>query len=185
MNTKTFSEAMSKIDDKYIEKAIYYHSNRSKNVWIKWGTMAAGICLVIGILTCLNIPAKQLPETPTDEMTDSIAVGDIAPMIYVNDTLYIQHPLCRSYPEIKDYFIYLGKIESNTSSAHAPSENFQANDAIIGAKVYQCENSIAVLINGRYWIYEKYHNPSEDNWDELSEQEKMERNPNYKGTEMP
>ena len=48
MNTKKFSEAMGEIDSKYVEKAMNYQAKKKKNSWLKWGAMAACLCLVIG-----------------------------------------------------------------------------------------------------------------------------------------
>lgn len=47
MNTKKFSEAMGEIDNKYIEKAINYQSKSVNHRFIKWGTLAACLCLII------------------------------------------------------------------------------------------------------------------------------------------
>lgn len=47
MNTKKFSEAMSEIDDKYVEEALNYKKKAQKNSWLKWGAMAACLCLVV------------------------------------------------------------------------------------------------------------------------------------------
>lgn len=52
MNTKKFSEAMGEIDTKYIEKAMNYQAKKKKNGWLKWGAMAACLCLVaVGAFT--------------------------------------------------------------------------------------------------------------------------------------
>lgn len=52
MNTKKFSEAMSEIDDKYIEEAANYERKQKNYSWIKWGAMAACLCvaLIAGVL---------------------------------------------------------------------------------------------------------------------------------------
>ena len=55
-------------------------------------------------------------------------------------------------------FIYLGEIESKVSSSQEPKENFQANDDIVGAKVYQYENDIVILIDGKYFLYSNLEN---------------------------
>ncbi len=46
MNTKKFSEAMNELDNKYVEKAINYQAKKRKPVWMKWGAMAACLCLM-------------------------------------------------------------------------------------------------------------------------------------------
>lgn len=55
MNTKKFSEAMSEIDDKYYVEATNYQSNRKKQSWIKWGAIAACLCLIVAAFPVANI----------------------------------------------------------------------------------------------------------------------------------
>ena len=113
-------------------------------------------------------------------------VADAAPMVYVNDTLYIQSSDQKGYPEQKDDFVYLGKILSDVTNYQGdgadgiPKENFQANDPIVGCEVYQYGENIVVKINGSYWLYMKYGEP-EITWDDLTEQEKADLDPTYKG----
>lgn len=49
MNAKKFSEAMNEIDNKYVDEAIQYKGKKAqkKLVWIKWGAMAACLCLIV------------------------------------------------------------------------------------------------------------------------------------------
>lgn len=56
MNLKQFSEAMDMLDDKYISESLQYKKKRKRNVWIKWGSIAACVCAVlsIGILNIYN-----------------------------------------------------------------------------------------------------------------------------------
>ena len=93
---------------------------------------------------------------PVEESPEEAVPGDIAPMIYVNDTLYITSPAQEGYAEWREEFSYLGKIESEVSSDREPEENFQANDPIIGCEVYQYGEDIVVKINGKYWLYVEY-----------------------------
>ena len=58
MNTKQFSEAMSEVDDKYIEEAIRYRRKNKKRSWVKWGALAACLALVLAI----SIPMAILQE---------------------------------------------------------------------------------------------------------------------------
>ncbi len=48
MNSKKFSEAMSEIDNKYINEVILYKKRTKKFSWLKWGVIAA--CFVVAIL---------------------------------------------------------------------------------------------------------------------------------------
>lgn len=89
------------------------------------------------------------------------SIADVAPMVYVNDTLYKQSTTQTSYAELNEEFVYLGEIEievinDQSISDGIPNKNFQANHSIVGSKVYQYGDDIVIEINGKYWLYEKY-----------------------------
>ena len=101
----------------------------------------------------------QLGVTGEDLLKALVPIcGDIVPMVYVNDTLYRIVDPQPNFADEKSSFNLLGKIESTVSSSEEPKENFQANDDIVGAAVYQYGDSIVVEIEGKYWLYENYHN---------------------------
>ncbi len=164
MNAKKFSDAMSELDTKYVDEALNYKKKAKKPIWVKWGTIAACLCLIaVAIITVPSI----LPSQDGDG-----TIADAPPMVYVNDTLYKQSTKQTSYNVLKDDFVYLGVIESditnlqNNSNGNAldgiPKENFQANHPIVGAKVYQYGNDIVVETEGKYWLYENYQNTDLD-----------------------
>ena len=47
MNEKKFSDAMSELANKYIEEALNYKKKAKKTFWIKWGVIAACLCLIV------------------------------------------------------------------------------------------------------------------------------------------
>lgn len=47
MNAKKFSEALGNVRDEYVSEAIAYQSKRKNRSWIKWGAMAACLCLAV------------------------------------------------------------------------------------------------------------------------------------------
>jgi len=148
MNVKKFSDAMSELDTKYVDEALNYKKKMKKPAWIKWGVMAACLCLIICVATIPHLLSGSNPPVS----------GDLAPMIYVNDKLY---QYAYSQPNLTDkesQFIYLGEIESRVSSSQEPKENFQANDDIVGATVYQYKNDIVVQIDGEYYLYQDITN---------------------------
>ena len=49
MNAKKFSDAMSELDTKYVDEALNYKKKAKRPGWIKWGAMAACLCLVLGL----------------------------------------------------------------------------------------------------------------------------------------
>ena len=105
----------------------------------------------------------QLCVTGEDLLKALVPIcGDIVPMVYVNDTLYRIVDPQPNFADEKSSFNLLGKIESTVSSSEEPKENFQANDDIVGAAVYQYGDSIVVEIEGKYWLYENYQNTDLD-----------------------
>ena len=46
MNKKKFAEAVSMVDDKYYEEAANYQRKKKAPVWLKWGALAACLCLI-------------------------------------------------------------------------------------------------------------------------------------------
>ena len=165
MNSKKFSEAMSELDTKYVDEAISYKKKTKKPIWVKWGVVAA--CLALVCVAAISL----FPHNNDSVTTPGIA--DAAPMIYVNDTLYKQSTSQTSFNELKDDFVYLGVIKSDVTNFQGtndadnyldgiPKENFQANHPIVGAEVYQYGDNIVVKIEGKYWLYENYHNTDLD-----------------------
>lgn len=61
MNSKKFSEAMSEIDSKYIDEAIHYKKKSGKkHSWMKWGLLAACLCLALG--AAFTVPKPMQPS---------------------------------------------------------------------------------------------------------------------------
>lgn len=75
MNTKTFSEAMSVLDNRYIDEVLNYKKNVKKPGWIKWGAMAA--CFAVAVVTAVSVLPNALnqqgvtpPNGPNGIITD-------------------------------------------------------------------------------------------------------------------
>lgn len=72
MNAKKFSDAMSELDNKYIDEAINYkkkvkksRKKTNKHSLIKWGAMAACLCLIVaGAFTLPHFIGNDIPSTP-------------------------------------------------------------------------------------------------------------------------
>lgn len=165
MNSKKFSEALGKLDTKYVDEAVSYRKKAQNPVWVKWSAVAACLALVCAAAICLFPNNNDSVTTP--------GIADAAPMIYVNDSLYKQSASQTSFNELKDGFVYLGVIESDVTNFQGtndagndldgiPKENFQANHPIVGAEVYQYGDNIVVKIEEKYWLYENYHNTDLD-----------------------
>ena len=52
MNAKAFSDAMSELDNRYIDEALNYKRKAKKPIWVKWGAIAACVCLMIPLTAC-------------------------------------------------------------------------------------------------------------------------------------
>lgn len=174
MRKEDFFEVLGELEDDIVKAAKAPVKKRiNRKVW--------GMAAACFVLVCF-FAVRFFPSGDGDE-TSGIAAcypapGDLAPMVYVNDMLYIQSTDQQGYPEWKDEFVYLGKIESTVSEDGAPHENFQANDPIVGCEVYQYGENIVVCIHDAYWLYTKYEE-TEIDWDNLTEQEKREIDPYY------
>lgn len=49
MNPKKFSEAVSELDSRYVDEALHYKKSKKKHSWIRWGTSAACLALIIAV----------------------------------------------------------------------------------------------------------------------------------------
>lgn len=142
MKEKRLLKALGQVDADYIEEASPAQQTKGLG-WLKWGAMAACVCLLI---CAFAIP--HLFEKPNNSVS-----GDLSPMIYVNDTLY---RIASKQPDLtgkEGQLVYLGAISSKVSSSQYPQEDFQANDDIVGSAVYQFGEDIIVEIDGQYWSY--------------------------------
>jgi hypothetical protein len=69
MNAKKFSDAMSELDTKYVDEALNYKKKSQKLGWIKWGALAACLCLVIvGVVSILNWQNEPQTEQGTEQV---------------------------------------------------------------------------------------------------------------------
>ncbi len=90
---------------------------------------------------------------------ESYAVDcEAPPMVCVGRGLY---SIATEQPELagrEDEFEYLGEITSRVDSAEQPRESFQANDDLIGSRVYRLDEDIVVEYEGKYLLYELLYN---------------------------
>lgn len=64
MNAKKFSDAMSELDTKYVDEALNYKKKAKKPRWMKWGAMAACLCLIAaGVFTLPRFIGNNPPTT--------------------------------------------------------------------------------------------------------------------------
>ena len=99
MNAKKFSDAMSELDTKYVDEALNYKKKAKKPFWMKWGVIAACLCLVlpftafavdtiqynaaVDYLNSLGIPAEDLSDYSRKEIKEAakaIDAGESSPL---------------------------------------------------------------------------------------------------------
>lgn len=130
MNEKIFAEAMNMVDDKYYEEAVNYrtkYKNRhKKQVWIKWGAVAA--CLAVTVYAgAALLPEKapgnisELPMLTVSEDTIS-AMGFEGYMAYDISELAGANPWNNS-PEISALPVYRNSLTYNEDHT-APDADF-------------------------------------------------------------
>ena len=144
MNSENLLYTIGKINNNIIQEATPTTKNGRANNWAKFAAIAACLALVLTVTIFIN-------------SSKNLTTGDIKPMVYVNGILYGITADNTSFDEQKEDFIYLGKINSIIASSDTPHQEFQANDNIIGSKVYQYNENIVVLINNKHFLYEISH----------------------------
>lgn len=77
MNIKKFSEAMGEIDSKYVEKAINYKPNQKKQIWVKWGAIAACLAIIVyaGTRRFPQETHEEMAELPMLSITENTSEG--------------------------------------------------------------------------------------------------------------
>ncbi len=77
MNAKKFSDAMSELDTKYVNEALNYKKKAKKPIWVKWGAIAACLCLMIP-LTAFAVDIIQYNAAVDYLNSLGIAVEDLS-----------------------------------------------------------------------------------------------------------
>lgn len=77
MTTKTFSNALDEISDKYITEVITY-KRKQKNVWLKWGVTAACLCFA---LVGIAIPMLNNETSTPQQEAAALQPEDMQPVI--------------------------------------------------------------------------------------------------------
>ena len=77
MNAKKFSDAMSELDTKYVDEALNYKKKAKKPIWVKWGAIAACLCLMIP-LTAFAVDIIQYNAAVDYLNSLGIAVEDLS-----------------------------------------------------------------------------------------------------------
>lgn len=109
-------------------------------------------------LSCIisdNLPNLQGNTTiGENHVNDTIIVGgDLPPSVFVNDTLYRISYVPTSYSVISKECILLGEVKECVGTHNVPVEDFQANHAPVGTKIYQYYDNVLLFENDVYVLY--------------------------------
>ena len=74
MNTKNFSDGMNELDNKYVDEAVNYKKKAKHPIWMKWGALAACLCLIISGIWVAHQPDEK--ETPSQAMAQTVILND-------------------------------------------------------------------------------------------------------------
>ena len=73
MTTKKFSNALGNIGESYVNEAVTY-SAKKKNAWIKWGAMAACLCIVVAaFITPIILQNLRAASTGDDQYGNTVS----------------------------------------------------------------------------------------------------------------
>ena len=96
MNAALFSRALGKVNDKYIMEAITYKKEK-KSGWLKWGVLAACLCLVILSTVYIQLSKEKIePSTPMGQgyfNATVIEVSDSSILVKCTDSFLDEIPV--------------------------------------------------------------------------------------------
>lgn len=92
MTAKKFSNALGNIGENYVDEAITYTAKKKTNPWVKWGAMAACLCLVFGFSALFIFDSGQssdpLPGGVTAEVLEIIDSNTWKVVVTGGDNFY-------------------------------------------------------------------------------------------------
>ena len=103
MNRKDLYNGINEVDDDILERSETAYRSKKKPVWLKWGAIAACLCLVVSI--AIPVLFQQSPDTPHDTMDPS----DGPSSLVVNGTSYLISPHLAVSDDLPDGFVRAGE----------------------------------------------------------------------------
>lgn len=103
MNRKDLYNAINEVDDDILERSESASRSKKKPVWLKWGAIAACLCLVVSI--AIPVLFQQSPDTPHDTMDPS----DGPSSLVVNGVSYLISSHLAVSNDLPDGFVHAGE----------------------------------------------------------------------------
>lgn len=147
MNAKKFSDAMSELDTKYVDEALNYKKKAKKPGWIKWGAMAACLCLVVVCaITSYNTENTfDYPETMIYNNAEYVVCGEGEAAILENCGL----PVEISADLAGEHICYLIRAEKDKLVVAENATESQAE--LFEYAPVPNENIFILCIEGKYY----------------------------------
>ena len=109
MNRKDLYNAVNEVDDEVLERSETASRNKKKPVWLKWGAIAACLCLIVSI--AIPLMSRQPAEIPNDTNTPGDSPGDGPSSLVVNGTTYLVSSHLSHSSELPAGFVYAGDAD--------------------------------------------------------------------------
>lgn len=103
MNRKDLYNGFNEVDDDILERSETASRSKKKPVWLKWGAIAACLCLVVSI--AIPVLFRQSPDTPHDTMDP----GDGPASLVVNGVSYLISSHLAVSDNLPDGFVHAGE----------------------------------------------------------------------------
>ena len=103
MNRKDLYNAINEVDEDILERSESASRSKKKPVWLKWGAIAACLCLVVSI--AIPVLFQQSPDTPHDTMDPS----DGPSSLVVNGVSYLISSHLAVSNDLPDGFVHAGE----------------------------------------------------------------------------
>lgn len=108
MNRKDLYNAINEVDDDILERSETASRSKRKPMWLKWGTIAACLCLVVAVAipTIFHQPAET-PQDTVEPGADSTGPAGLT----VNGVKYLISSHISVTNELPDGFLYAGETD--------------------------------------------------------------------------
>ena len=103
MNRKDLYNSFNEVDDDILERSETVSKSKKKPVWLKWGAIAACLCLVVSI--AIPVLFQQSPDIPHDTMDPS----DGPSSLVVNGVSYLISSHLAVSNDLPDGFVHAGE----------------------------------------------------------------------------
>lgn len=148
MNAKKFSDAMSELDTKYVDEALNYKKKTKKHVWLKWGTIAACLLVIIVVaIPFVQITSDKLPTEHIQRIDFNDAYYEVCEDGTILSRLGINTDITEA--DAGEVITYLMKKTSDEQSEYIATTD-TTNIILYSYAKAPCEAVYVICDNGEY-----------------------------------